>query len=191
VAWCVAVSQTHCNTLHHTATHCNTLQHTTSRSALHALVPCVAVSQTHKHTATLRNTLQHTATHCNTLQHIQCTCCARRCITTHCDTLQHAAAHKITECTPFTCSACTSARSLNHTATHCNTLQHTATHCNTLQHTATHSAHLFSVRWCPQMYEPRILCTNFFCTGAEDAPAPALQVHADARTSKSYIHIYM
>jgi len=30
------------------------------------------------------------------------------------------------------------ARTLRHTATHCNTLQHTATHCNTLQHTATY-----------------------------------------------------
>jgi len=41
------LSETHCNTLQHTATHCNTLQHT----------------------ATHGNTRQHTATHCNTLQH--------------------------------------------------------------------------------------------------------------------------
>jgi len=145
------LSETHCNTLHHTATHCNTLQHTATHCN-----HC----KTLQHTATHCNTLQHSAPHCATLQHTAThsnthifilmffwfyqVCCrmqflllllSETCPTaTHCITLHHTASHCIT--LHYTALHCTT---LHHTATHCNTLQHTATHCNhckTLQHTA-------------------------------------------------------
>ena len=64
----------------HTETHCNTLQHTATRAATHTYqVTHLLVHLPYQ----LCNWLQDTATHCNTLQHIA----------THCNTLQSIPGH--------------------------------------------------------------------------------------------------
>ena len=117
-------SETHCNTLQHTATtatHCSALHHTATHCYFVYYTGCSSIYYTGclQSSATHCNTLQHTATHCSTLQQT----------TTHCNALRQTA-------TPFTVKhACTA---LQHTATLCNSLQNIAAHCSTLQHTATH-----------------------------------------------------
>jgi len=97
-------SETHRNTLQHTATQCNTLEHI----------------------ATHFNTLQHTATQlfCGTSIVLS----LNLLITTNCNKLQQSR-----QCTiDFAEDSCRRSRcELQHTATLCNKLQYTAIHCTT------------------------------------------------------------
>ena len=134
------VTETHCNTLQHSATHCNTLQHTATHcnTLQHAPTLCSA-----------RNILQHTATHFCVLWFVQFHIDASVRTTfdhklvpaTHCTTLQRAA----TRCVTMQHTA-TNFRSIWFVQFHIdafvlttlNIKLVTTTHYNTLQHAATH-----------------------------------------------------
>ena len=132
-------SQTHCNTLQHTAAHCNTLQH--------FVIHCVTLEHTATHCNTLQNTpdrrtghcpknhvanfLTHTCTHANTrTQHTGRVLCPQNLHThTHTHTNSHTYAHTHTHTgrkNPITTERISDTHHGHVRSIHCNK------HCNTL-----------------------------------------------------------
>ena len=72
------------------------------------------------------------------------------------------------------------AKTLQHTATHCNTLHHTATHCSTLQHTATHCTTLYhTASHCNTLQHTATHCTTLHHTAPHSTTLHHTVTHCD------------